>query len=449
VRTSPHDDAAAGSGWTRLLLVLASRAYRAMLLSLAAIAAAPLVAGWGSYVVASASMQPSIAPGDVVLGRPTATDHRVRVGRVYVFDDPARAGRLLVHRVVERRDDGDYTTAGDANDVTDLTPLEPAGIRAQAVLLVPLVGLPVHWARSRDWLPLLVWVLASSAAFALAAQRLDTQRPSRPRGSRTAVVTAVAVGAVAAGTAGSAGATFTDRTTASGSEWTAGAWAQPYVGAVLADSPRFLWLLDETAGTATAQDRSGNRFLGDYRPAAVLGQPGGLPNNPGTSMRTGGGLPLTSAYTAGAPGTHTMELWFRAGPQGAGSLIGFGSSTTAGTPPVEDRVVRLTSSGQVTYGDWSSNPRSIIATPGGYADDAWHHLVVVSTAANGGRQSSVIYVDGVARASGLTSKVDDYASFVRVGGGSGTGTFSGSVDNVAIYHSALSPNRVAAHWDAR
>jgi signal peptidase I len=448
VRTSPPD-AAAGSGWTRLLLVLGSRAYRAMLLTLTVVAAAPLVAGWGSYVVASASMEPSIAPGDVVLGRPTATDHRVRVGRVYVFDDPARGGRLLVHRVVERRDDGDYTTAGDANDVTDITPLEPAAIRAQAILLVPLVGLPVHWARNRDWLPLLVWILASSAAFVLAGQRLDTQRPSRPRGSRTAVATAVAVGAVAAGTAGSAGATFTDRTTASGSEWTAGAWAQPYVGAVLADSPRFLWLLDETAGTATAQDRSGNAFLGDYEPAAVLGRPGGLPNNPGTSMTTSGGLALTSAYTAGSPATHSMELWFRAAPRSAGPLIGFGSSATPGAPPQEDRVVRLAPSGQITYGDWDSNPRSLIATPGAYDDDVWHHLVVVSTAANGGRQSTVVYVDGVARASGLTSKVDDYASHVRVGGGSGTATFSGSVDNVAVYHSALSAGRVAAHWAAR
>jgi signal peptidase I len=448
VRTPPHDTAA-GSGWTRLLLVIVSRAYRAMLLTLTAVAAAPLVAGWGSYVVASASMRPSIAPGDVVLGRPTAVDHRVRVGRVYVFDDPARAGRLLVHRVVERRDDGGYTTAGDANDVTDLTPLEPAGIRAQAILLVPLVGLPVHWARSRDWLPLLAWILASGAAFVLAGRRLDTQQPSRPRASRTAVVTAVTAGAVAAGTAGSAGATFTDRTTTSGSEWTAGAWTQPYVGAVLADSPRFLWLLDEKPGTTTAQDRSGNTFLGDYEPAAVLGRPGGLPNNPGTSMSTSGGLALTSAYTAGSPGTHTMELWFRADPRSVGPLIGFGSSTTAGAPSVEDRVVRLTSSGQITYGDWDSNPRSLVTTPGGYADAAWHHLVVVSAAANGGRQSTVVYVDGVAQASGLTSKVHDYASHVRVGGGSGAATFTGSIDNVAVYHSALSASRVAAHWAAR
>jgi signal peptidase I len=448
VRMPPHDTAA-GSGWTRLLLVLASRAYRAMLLTLTVVAAAPLAAGWGSYVVASASMQPSMAPGDVVLARPTATDHRVRVGRVYVFDDPARAGRLLVHRVVERRDDGDYTTAGDANDVTDLAPLEPAAIRAQALLLVPLVGLPVHWARTRDWLPLLLWVLVSSAAFVLAAQRLDTQRPPRPGRSRAAVATAVAVGAVAAGTAGSAGATFTDRTTASGSEWAAGAWTQPYVGAVLADSPRFLWLLDEQAGTTTAQDRSGNAFLGDYRSAAVLGRPGALPNNPGTSMSTSGGLALTSAYTAGSPDTHSMELWFRAGPGSAGPLIGLGSSTTTGTPPQEDRVVRLAPSGQITYGDWDSNPRSIIATPGAYDDGAWHHLVVVSTAANGGRQSTVIHVDGVARASGLTSKVDAYSSHVRVGGGSGAAAFTGSVDNVAVYHSALSASRVAAHWAAR
>ena len=132
-----HDGAAPGAGWTRLLVVLGCRAYRALLLTLVAIAAAPLMTGWGSYVVASDSMRPSISVGDVVVARPTATGHQVHVGRVYVFDDPTHPERLLVHRVVERRDDGDYTTAGDANRVTDITPLKTSGIRAQAVLLVP------------------------------------------------------------------------------------------------------------------------------------------------------------------------------------------------------------------------------------------------------------------------------------------------------------------------
>ena len=49
------------------------------------------------------------------------------------FDEPAPSA-------LEACDDGDYTTAGDANSVTDITPLKTSGIRAQAVLLVTADG---------------------------------------------------------------------------------------------------------------------------------------------------------------------------------------------------------------------------------------------------------------------------------------------------------------------
>jgi hypothetical protein len=106
------------------------------------------------------------------------------------------------------------------------------------------------------------------------------------------------------------------------------------VDAVLADAPRVFWLVDEAAGTATAQDRSGNKSLGSYKAAAVLGRPGGLPSNPGTSLSTSG-------------------------------------------------------------------------------------------------------------------KVESFSGYVRGGGGSGTAAFSGFIDNVPVYGTALSAQRVAAHWAAR
>ncbi len=98
MHVSRHDTAAGSLDWARLLVVLVARAYRAVLLTLAAIAAAPLLAGWGSYVVESGSMRPSIGVGDVVLARPTSGDDEVAVGRVYVFDDPGATDHLLVHR---------------------------------------------------------------------------------------------------------------------------------------------------------------------------------------------------------------------------------------------------------------------------------------------------------------------------------------------------------------
>ena len=478
--------------WAHLAGVILSRMYRAFLLGLAAIALSPVLFGWGSYVVQSGSMEPSIQVGDVVIAKPWSEDQRIRVGRVFVFDDPGTTRpHLLVHRIVELRDDGDYTTAGDANDVTDVTPLPRRDVRATAVLLAPHVGLPVTWTRSGDWLRLGAWALLTTAAFAMAARNLDGEPPKwglrrllRSRSSRrtppseppgpsgsgpacpadgrrsasgTSVGTlrsrlplATVAGLVLLSTlASTASAGFTGQTRASGMSWTVGQWTQPYVSAVLADSPQLFWLLDETAGTATAQDRSGHKLLGSYKPAASLGQAGGLPNNPGTSMSTGGGLALTSAYATVTAGSHTTELWFRTAGSSGGYLSGFGTSTTTGVPVHEDRVVRLTPSGRITYGDWLTTPMSVITTPGSYADNDWHHLVVVSTPANGNREQTVIYVDGVPRVSGLTSKVEAFSGYVRVGGGSGTAAFNGTIDNVSVYGTALSAQRVAAHYAAR
>lgn len=443
-----HDGAAAGAGWTRLLVVLGCRAYRALLLTLVAIAAAPLVTGWGSYVVASDSMRPSISVGDVVVARPATTGHQVHVGRVYVFDDPTRAERLIVHRVVEKRDDGDYTTAGDANSVTDITPLKTSGIRAQAVLLVPYVGLPVHWARTRDWLPLLAWLAFSIAALLLAGLRLDSQRPSRPRRGTVAVATAVAVGAVAAGTSGAAGATFTDRTTNPGNEWTVGGWVQPYVGAVLADQPFGLWLLDESRGMKYATDRSGNDRTGEYLGPLTSGVQGGLPNNPGTALDNTSGRVILGPQPVSSPSVYSIELWFRTTSTSQSYLAGFEDHRDAGYTSDADRVVTMEASGRLTFGLWSKRSQTI-STPGAFNDGAWHHLVVTST----NNRSTTIYVDGVEAVSGSTSVVHNYPGFWRVGQGSigpqNNPGFDGDLDNVAIYHSVLSASRVAAHWAAR
>jgi signal peptidase I len=443
-----HDDAA-GSGWARLLVVLACRGYRAVLLTLAAVAGLPVLAGWGSYVVSSDSMRPSIGVGDVVLARPTGDDHRVRVGRVYVFDDPAREGRLLVHRIVERRDDGAFTTAGDANDVTDLTPLDGSGIRAQAILLAPHVGLPVHWARTGEWTRLGLWLLLSCAAFAIASSRLAGERASRRR-RRVAVATAVAVGAVGAGTSGAAGATFTARTVSSGWAWTAGAWVQPYVGAVLADQPYGLWLLDEPAGGQYASDRSGNNRTGEYLGSVTSGSPGGLPRNPGTSVRATGGRVVLGTQAVAAPSSYSIELWFRTTATSQTYLAGFEDDRDAGYSlfgTEADRSVTMESNGRLTFGNWPWRSQAL-TTPRAYNDGAWHHLVVTSS-----NRATTIYVDGAAVASGTTSSVGGYTGFWRVGQGSiglfNTPAFHGDLDNVAIYHSVLPPARVAAHWAAR
>ena len=449
MRTPRRESAAGPLAWARLLLVVLARAYRTLLLVLALVAAAPLLVGWSSFVVESGSMEPSIDVGDVVVARPVDAEHRVDVGRVYVFADPARADRLLVHRVVERRDDGGFTTAGDANEVTDSTPLEKPGIRARGILLAPYVGLPVHWAHTGQWTRLALFLLLTGAAFAT-ARTADENRPTGRR-RRVGATAVVAVAVAATSTPGTAGAGFTDTTANGSSRWTAGAWVHPYVAAVSADRPFGFWLLDEPAGSAYGLDRSGNDHTAQFYDSLALGQPGALPNNPGTAMRLTGGRVILGNNPTPAPSTYSLELWFRSTSTTGGYLAGFENDRDAsGWKATADRILQLDPSGRLSFGVWD-NDKTAITTPTSYNDGRWHHVVVTSTAA----RQSTIYVDGAPVTSGTTSPEATYFGFWRLGQGTvgpGTGhtsSFPGEIDNVSVFTTVLSPGRVAAHWAAR
>lgn len=123
---------------------------------------APVLAGWSSVVITSGSMAPSIESGDVVVAAPS--DGRGLVpGTVVVFRDDAGPG-LVTHRIVSVNDDGTYETRGDANRVNDSAPLAPDQVVGVAKILVPLVGLPVLWARTGAWLNLGAWAAVTALA---------------------------------------------------------------------------------------------------------------------------------------------------------------------------------------------------------------------------------------------------------------------------------------------
>ena len=465
-----HHHRSAGSTWARLVVVLLARAYRSVLLTLSAAAILPLLlTSMAGYVIDSGSMRPTISEGDVVVARPFAAGERVDVGRVYVFEDPAVPGRLLVHRIVERRDDGDFTTAGDANDLTDVTPLDAADIRGRGVLLVPYAGLPVHWMHTGQWWRLALWLLLTVGAFLVAARRLEDEPPSwlqrlrrrvrrrravPPPPRRPAVPVAASLAVVLFGgvlSTGTANAAFTSRTTSHANTWAAGAGLQRYVAAVQADQPYGFWLLDEPSGSTYAVDRSGNDRTGQYYGALALGRPGALANNPGTAVGTSGGRAVLGRNPVSAPAAYSIELWFRAVPGASGYLAGFENDRDDN--PVgsfADRSVSMDGTGRLVFGRWAGRTQTI-TSPRAYSDGAWHHLVVTNTSA----RYTVMYVDGVAVAAGNTSQDSAYAGFWRIGQGStgtsagNTSAFTGDLDNVSIFHTVLPSARVTAHWNAR
>lgn len=454
-------------GWAVCLAVVVARAGVAFFGTLVVAALLPVVTHWDGYVVTSGSMEPHISVGDVVLAQPVTPDDEVEPGRVFVFQDPGdtKGGRLLVHRVVDSAPGGRWTTAGDANADLDVAPVPRSAFRGRAVVLVPLVGHAVNWWRERAFGPLLAGVGVGVAALAVAltvrppgtggrgGARRRRRTTSLGRSAPAVPVAALAVALVVAPGIGTASSAYTADTRNPGSTWAVGTVLLPYNSEVLTDNPYVYYHLDEVGG-ATMADSSGNNRTGTATGVAQYRGAGALPNNPGYSVDLSGGGRIVAGGTAlSNPMTYTLELWFRTSGAAGGKLIGFESGTGAGSLSY-DRHVTLRGDGRIVYGDWTASPYRTVESGASYNDGNWHHLVITAVPHGGGQLDAVMYVDGSAVASGVTSRVASYAGWWRVGQGragavGATTGFPGRVDQVAVYRTALSPARIRAHYAAR
>ncbi len=139
-------------------------------------AVVPYAVGWRTTLVVSGSMEPTVRTGDLVVVAPVpaevARDGAVR-GAVLQVENPARPGELLLHRAIDRDEQGGIITKGDANRRRDHAPVRPDQVLGMARLRIPLAGLPVLWLRGGQLVPL--------GALALALLVLawpETRRPS-------------------------------------------------------------------------------------------------------------------------------------------------------------------------------------------------------------------------------------------------------------------------------
>lgn len=163
-----RDDPVGGWSYARQL------ACRAVLAFLATLLVWPLVGaalGWNDAAIASGSMAPRIAVGDVVVGSPIPFED-VRAGQVVTVPMPGHPGVQLTHRVHEVTLDG-LVTKGDANRVADSTRVVDGPVYL-ARLRVPLVGYPLLWARTGAVLPLGLTVVA------VALLAVGAVRPPQP-----------------------------------------------------------------------------------------------------------------------------------------------------------------------------------------------------------------------------------------------------------------------------
>lgn len=104
--------------------------------------AGPLAFGARPYTVLTGSMEPAIAPGDVVIAE-RIEPPEARVGDVVLFRDPEDQERTITHRVQRIRRAGDrlwFVTRGDANNHGERWRIAADGQLGRVLYTVPAVG---------------------------------------------------------------------------------------------------------------------------------------------------------------------------------------------------------------------------------------------------------------------------------------------------------------------
>jgi PKD repeat protein len=222
---------------------------------------------------------------------------------------------------------------------------------------------------------------------------------------------------------------------------TAGA-ARPYADAVRADGAMDHWSLGESSGS-TAFDLEGATDM-TTGTAVTLGAAGALAGDSNTAYtfsNSSSSFASTRQAVAG-PQTFTVEAWVKTTTTTGGRVLGFGNSTT-GNSSNYDRIVFMDASGRLNFGIYDGVTKIVTSTDS-YNDGNWHQV-----AATLDKTGLVLYVDGkrVASRTDATS-AQAFNGYWRLGSDSvwsGSKTFTGSIDEVAIYPTALTAYQLAGH----
>ncbi len=222
----------------------------------------------------------------------------------------------------------------------------------------------------------------------------------------------------------------------------------PYAQAVINDGSSLYWRLSgsgATAGIDWAGTNDGT--VGTGVTPATGGAIAGDSNGASTFNGTANGLVATQASIP-PPTAFSLEFWIRTTSTTGGKIIGYGSSAS-GDSGSYDRHVYMTNNGQLTFGVYPGGVQTV-SSAASYNDGNWHYVV-----ASEGSNGIALYVDG--KRVGLNSSVtgaQSYAGYWRVGGDNLNGwpnqpsneDFTGDIDDVSIYPSALSLVQIDTHY---
>ena len=216
-----------------------------------------------------------------------------------------------------------------------------------------------------------------------------------------------------------------------------------YAAAVTADAPLSWWRLGETSGT-TAAALGSAAANGSYASGCTLGAPGLIAHDTDTAVALAG----SNGYVAiGSPAAlnlsrnFTIEAWINAASlPTTGNLITVLSYSNGGF------FMGLDSAGKVII---LRSATAFIGSSGASLAAGVTHMLELTVDASG---NWGIYIDGASDATGSTTDTFYGSTDLYIGADRPTAgypaAFPGVIDEVAIYGSALSSTRIAAHYAA-
>jgi hypothetical protein len=218
-----------------------------------------------------------------------------------------------------------------------------------------------------------------------------------------------------------------------------------YVSEVLADSPLAYWRLGEASGT-TAADASGNSRTGTYVNTPTLGVAGLQTNDADTAM--------SIASNTGQIMSATSAAWMDVSSISVEVFVKFSSATDATNG---DAIVSRFNSPNFNWLVWRNTSSQLAFqirnTSGTVYNVSSSSVVTVGTTyhvvATYNGTSCVLYVDGTQVATTpVTGTVQTGGGNLEIGRYSGTNTTTpgATIDEVAVYGTALTSTRVSTHY---
>jgi hypothetical protein len=215
-----------------------------------------------------------------------------------------------------------------------------------------------------------------------------------------------------------------------------------YQDTVLDSAPVSYWRLGEASGTSAADVRGSNP--GTYQNGAVLAQPGVLAGDADTSTSFDGSndyVSVADSPSVSITGPFTLEAWINTTSSSQQAII-----EKYSYPWYHGYVLRLQGGKVVAYTLGSTNADESVSGATTVSLNTWHHVAGVFDGS-----TLKVYLDGVQ--DGTASVVyapDDGPDVLKIGarGDDATVTFSGRLDDAAVYNRALSATEIKLHYDS-